>query len=277
MNPTQTNTFHHRWSHHPDLDYHFSHRFRWPAAPVEGASGAAANAAAEGAAGLGSGGGAQPPPRGPYGGYHHYYERGPYRRWGRRPSRFIWFGIGAITATVWYKHHHERKNDLEKFITDPQCWSRYPRTLPPPPTETPTASGTPAVPSPAPSATDSLPKRDSSWWRDDEKRHAGWRAWKEQKMEEHRARHEAKAVQAQAPVDTTSSATSGETAEFKSLREAVEKLWAEKTAADGNAQKVNDQAREYASEKLEKLSVALENLRESLKVDDKPQGVKKLV
>ncbi|WVQ72273.1 hypothetical protein IAR50_001823 [Cryptococcus sp. DSM 104548] len=276
MNPTQSNAFHHRWFHHPDVDYSFSHRFRWPAPPTEGATGASANTAAEStAAGFASSGGARPPPRG-YGGYHHYYERGPYRRWGRRPSRFVWFSIGAITATVWYKHHLEHQKHLEKFITDPQCWTRHPHTAPPSETLS-TAPTTPAVPSATPSGTDSLAKRDSSWWWDDEKRHAGWRAWKEQKMEERRARHEAKADPTPAPVDTTAPASSEETIEFKSLREAVEKLWAEKAAANEDVQKVNDQAREYASEKLEKLGAALEKLRESLKVDEKPQGSKKLV
>lgn len=116
MNPTQPNSWHRRWFAHPDFHYSISHRFRWPAYPVEGpavASSAAAgatNAASAGAAGaaegaaanaaLGAGGGL--PPRGPYGGYHHYYDgRYPYgRRFGRRPflRRFFWVCPSPFTS-----------------------------------------------------------------------------------------------------------------------------------------------------------------------------------
>lgn len=108
MNPTQPNSGHRRWFAHPDFHYSISHRFNWPSYLAEGpgvassAATGAANAASAGAAGVaegaaasgafGAGGGF--PPRGPYGGYHHYYDgRYPYGRpFGRRLflRRFIW-------------------------------------------------------------------------------------------------------------------------------------------------------------------------------------------
>lgn len=69
-----------------------------------------------------------------------------------------------------------------------------------------------------------------------------------------------------------------ETADFQSAREAVEKLWAAKRAEANEAQqRANDKAREYASERIEKLSAALERLRVSLQEDNKRGEDKKLV
>ncbi|OWZ59931.1 hypothetical protein C356_00493 [Cryptococcus neoformans c45] len=284
MNPTQPNSWHRRWLAHPDFHYSISHRFRWPAYPVEGpavassAAAGAANPANAGAAGVaegaaanaafGAGGGL--PPRGPYGGYHHYYDgRYPYgRRFGRRPflRRFFWFGLGIGAATIWHRHHDQKRQDLERFITDPKCWTskHHRHHLPVTPVDSTAAAATTAIPLDSNNINPSYeasPRDDRRQW--------GWRACRERKMEERRLREEALKYQAQAQSNASTSASPDaapaeqkEVADFQSAREAVEKLWAEKRAEANEAQKrANDKAREYASERLEKLSAALERLR----------------
>ncbi|WVF66568.1 hypothetical protein IAT40_001308 [Kwoniella sp. CBS 6097] len=72
--------------------------------------------------------------------------------------------------------------------------------------------------------------------------------------------------------DTTASAEQGE---MSKIREAVEKLWEEKKRDAAHAQETaNERAKEYAREKLDKLSAALETLRESLKQDQAAKVVK---
>lgn len=108
-------------------------------------------------------------------------------------------------------------------------------------------------------------------------------------MEERRLREEALRSQAQAQSDSSNSGSHDaahveqkETADFQSIREAVEKFWSEKRAEANEGQKrANDkvssswfyinqrqavvdsylQAKEYAAERLEKLTAALERLR----------------
>lgn len=122
----------------------------------------------------------------------------------------------------------------------------------------------------------------------DDRRRWGWRTCRERKMEERRLREEALRSQAQAQPDSSNSVSQDaahveqKETEFQSIREAVEKLWSEKRAEANEAQKrANDkvssswfyinqrqavadsylQAKEYATERLEKLTAALERLR----------------
>ncbi|KGB75599.1 hypothetical protein I307_00720 [Cryptococcus deuterogattii 99/473] len=300
MNPTQPNSGHRRWFAHPDFHYSISHRFRWPSYPAEGpavassAATGAANTVSAGAAGVaegaaasgafGAGGGF--PPRGTYGGYHHYYDgRYPYGRpFGRRPflRRFVWFGLGIAAATIWHRHHEQKRHGLERFITDPKCWSgmHHHRPVPATPVDF-NASATTTTP-----PLDSNPINPS--YQDsptDDRRRWGWRTCRERKMEERRLREEALRSQAQAQSDSSNSGSHDaahveqkETADFQSIREAVEKLWSEKRAEANEGQKrANDKAKEYAAERLEKLTAALERLRVSLQEDSKRGEDKKLV
>ncbi|WWD22702.1 hypothetical protein CI109_107195 [Kwoniella shandongensis] len=291
MLPTQLNNHHH----------HFGWGWHGPSPNVAPGVGAAAeSAAAAAAAAATSGGGGMHPPGG-MGYQHHYwdgYGRGYRRGRGGRPffRRFVWLGIGFMGASWWYHHKQHKREELERYITDPSSFNRWcdrkqlpaaqpaaPAAVPVDFTSTPADSAVPTNGYPTTSTPSSSGWNDERW-----NRKWGWRACQEKK-DEQRLRDEARRLSQQVVPATTSPAmastapavaptanaelkkTEGnERDEMTKLREAVEKLWEErKQTALEEQDKAKEKAREFARDKLEKLSVALETLRESLKQDGK--------
>ncbi|WWC57623.1 uncharacterized protein I303_100155 [Kwoniella dejecticola CBS 10117] len=145
---------------------------------------------------------------------------------------------------------------------------------------------------------------------EDEKMAWGWGSWKERKLAREEAWRKARAqaqqekaqfqVQVQEPLVSSSPTQNAETqaptmsqrnssntshatdntavsdgGEMNKIKEAVEKLWEEKKRDALLAQEnANDKAKEYARDKLDKLSAALETLRESLKVEAQEKAQK---
>ncbi|WRT63243.1 uncharacterized protein IL334_000146 [Kwoniella shivajii] len=256
------------------------------------AEGAAANFASHAAAG-GAGG---MPPRGPWGHQPHYYDGysryGRYgRRWGRRPGfgRLTWLLIG-IGGTAWYfKHKEHRKEEFQKYLSDPSSvsqpdtqknWGRQnhcrhrPLAASQQLADVNTSHNHSTIPTSFPEQSD----EDKMAW--------GWGAWRERKA----AREEAwrrsrqdkeqfpkEAVQTNMPqekpqakaaeMSATTMPTEGE--EMSKIKEAVEKLWEEKKQDTFSAQAAaNEKTKEYARQKLDKLSSAIEALKEWVKEED---------
>ncbi|WWC90166.1 uncharacterized protein L201_005099 [Kwoniella dendrophila CBS 6074] len=296
----------------PHIDYHMNSRFAWPTVPTPqvaeaaaatGAMAGATNAAAAtGAAGAGAMGGGLPP-RGPWGYHHHQYYDG-YSRYGRRfgrrgrGGRLLWLLVG-VGATAWYFKHKERRREYERVVAQgglpeqqgPWGWHHHHHQYRHQPiTPTPTPAPAP-VSAPPLDQSGGIPNTFPA--ADNEKMAWGWKSWKERKL----AREEAwKQAQAQAQEKqfqkendqpllsskkTSEAQTSNvsevpsETSEMNRIKEAVEKLWEEKKRDALVAQETaNEKAKEYAKEKLDKLSFALDTLRESLKNDvEKKQRV----
>ncbi|ORX35067.1 hypothetical protein BD324DRAFT_633786 [Kockovaella imperatae] len=281
MIPSQPQLHHGRWGVPPYFDYHFKHSFSGPHVPPstgEAAAHLASNAGAEANAAA-------------YARnlqYHHYYGRG----WGRPRlgfgKRMIWFGLGALAATWYYKHQEREKRWRDRSIAYPQTgpnvqfngaepahetgrWRHFEWVSPQKPAysypippnapsltpatavdSTPAASAvltelkqsplaaTPVV-EPSPAAAED---RSHSW---------GWGSRRRRRREEQEAREAAEA------------ARGSDEQEMKRIKEAVQAVWEDKKASVLQSQdQLNEQARQYAKQKVEKLSVALEALRESL-------------
>ncbi|WVQ94179.1 hypothetical protein IAU59_001257 [Kwoniella sp. CBS 9459] len=153
----------------------------------------------------------------------------------------------------------------------------------------------PAVPMPAASNNE-----EKKWgWHDHNERRWGWRHRRYHEWQQQQKKQEADAAAASAKEEARGAAgaasiqmdayeppaahieqvpqpilarrdtnAQAEQSEMSKIREAVEKLWDEKKRDAAYAQETaNDRAKEYAREKLDKLSAALETLRESLKQD----------
>ncbi|OCF38611.1 hypothetical protein I317_07601 [Kwoniella heveanensis CBS 569] len=252
---------------------------------AEGAA-AAANFASHAAGGV--------PPRGPWGGhYHHYYQGGPFGRgygrgWGRRPvlKRVFWFGLGAWIGVSWYKRHQEKKAEFNRQLADPNSPLRevirdLNRPYPAPSYPNPAGMATPvdhtpypvqpsaSAAQPAPMNTPAPPIPTSTDNYND--RRWGWPEHSERKWGWRHHRHQERAQQARQEAETAAAAAQEEsrrTSTATPIQEAVERLWEEKKRDAAQAQETaNDRAKEYAREKLDKLSAALETLRESLKQD----------
>ncbi|KAK8844745.1 hypothetical protein IAR55_006595 [Kwoniella newhampshirensis] len=326
MLPTPIPNHSRRWWSPPDMSYHANSRFAWPSAPHvqvppvgtgasanigAGAGAGAAEAAAANFAAVHGGGGGMYPPRGP-GGYYHLYHDGYHRVRGGRGGRmffrrFVWLGIGFVGASWYFHHKQHKKEELERFITDPRSfktWTEKYDTHRDLPVDHTLANGSNLNNNVAATPTTATEVPSAPWHSDERWRGGwGWRSCREQR-EEKRLREEARRLsqqqeqrstpipaQPRAPVvpaltavaadsdvridptvqSSTSTAQVSENADVKKIREAVEKLWGErKQTALEEQDKAKERAREYARDKLEKLSTALESLRESLKQDAKP-------
>ncbi|KAK6904746.1 hypothetical protein I204_06654 [Kwoniella mangroviensis CBS 8886] len=290
------------------LDYS---RFAWAAPPPPPAAAEAAVGAAEGAAvHLASGAAGGIPPRGPWGGYHHHYYDGYGRygrRWGRRPGGRLIFLLLGIGGTAWYFKAKEHGREYERRMIESSSSSN--NTLPsgspgqhewgrghcrwnqryqsPPSPSAPVDHETPIY------TNAGSPQIQPQATADDSKMAWGWKSWKERKQAREEAWKAAREtyfqqlqstpslppssvlsqeeIKAQNP--EMSSSSNNYKGEMNNLREVVERLWEEKR---GDAKVVqdnaNEKAKEYAREKLDKLSAALGTLRESLKKDSDTKG-----
>ncbi|KAL1407310.1 hypothetical protein Q8F55_006731 [Vanrija albida] len=267
-----------------------------------GAAGASSGAASAASAAAGAGGGGFPP-HGPHGPHYHNYYGGRYyrpRRFGFA-RRFVWFGLGAMAATWWIHHkthfderrklwHQEMRERQAAMANAPAFpesqppyrydWTSHrpafpcserapaaPATAPAAaiPTEFPKPAEAPAtpvaepvvaaVPAPAPSpATEERQRR--SW---------GWRARRREQAEREKTERDA----ATAAAAATPAAPVSPEDEMARIRESVERLWEERVREGREVQsRAEERAREFAREKLDRLSSTLDRLRETLAEQD---------
>ncbi|WOO78648.1 uncharacterized protein LOC62_02G002188 [Vanrija pseudolonga] len=288
----------------PGFEPHFSYSFKsfvpgWQASS-SGAAGASAGASAAGAASAaaGAGGGGGFPP--PNAHYHNYYGGRYYRprRFGFG-RRFVWFGLGAMAATWWISHkthHDERRKLWHQEMRDRHPNAAFPEAQPPykfdwtshrpafpcseraraPPAEPATpavaiptefpkpAPVVAAVPVPEPAivaapVVAAAPAAQAPVADDKPRRSWGWRARRREQAEREKAERDAATAAAAAtpavvPED-----------EMARIRESVERLWEERVREGREAQaRAEDAAREYARDKLDRLSSTLDRLRETL-------------
>lgn len=228
--------------------------------------------------------------------HHHAYR---FRRFGVF-RRFFWFGAGAAVAT-WYYNKQQRIAAAESGGIDGhrgwhQAWHARANQQQQPqhqsipidhvPASTATASPTmqatlyapqdSSVPSPSitPAASQAEVNNTNA-----EGRHWGWRArqrMREQREQQVRAEAAAQTQDGaqQVSTGTASDGTAGsmtqtEQDEMARIREAVDRLYAEKMRDVKSMQEqANEKAKEYARVKIDQLSVALETLRQSLKKEE---------
>ncbi|WVR03119.1 hypothetical protein IAU60_000109 [Kwoniella sp. DSM 27419] len=292
MLPSQPSNCGPRWWNHPAWHSHPGGRFSWPspatvagrpaaaaapgaamAAPITATAEAAAAAHLAHAAGPGGPGGM--PPGGYWRGYRGYGYG--YRGFGRGRffRRFFWFGLGAWVGVAWYKHRQQKKEEFHRYLAmappahpnQPAGRSDLPNYIDNTPVDhTAAAKGV------------LDPSTDIKRWGWHDERRWGWRHACERRREAEAARRLAETEKPQAEaghVLETAGGQSGSpivtadtTDEMSKIKEAVERLWAEKKREAVSAQEIaNERAKDFAREKLDKLSLALETLRESLKQD----------
>ncbi|KAI9633193.1 uncharacterized protein MKK02DRAFT_39172 [Dioszegia hungarica] len=239
------------------MNYSFKHNFHWPptAAPPSGpALGAAAAGAPTGAS----------PIHGPHPHVftHHGYHGGHFHRRMFRFGffrRFFWFSLGAGAATFYFKQKQRRVESERvsggtgtvcgtelgrkgwKSWRDTQDEWQYPRAHPSP-TALPADVAVAAQPSAEPDV-----------------RHSLW------------SNKGPSSPPSYPPAAASTQGTTFDKDDIKSLRAALHRLVLEKKVEAETAvekAKVNVDAREYAREKLDRLSVILEGLRENLAKDE---------
>ncbi|ORY26503.1 hypothetical protein BCR39DRAFT_560540 [Naematelia encephala] len=275
------------------------------------AENAAAGAAAATSGFASSGGSGHIPPRGTMHYNYQGGFRGPWMRprgFGMR--RFIWFGLGVWAAGAYYRHK-ERKEERLRYLTESRLpeqeqvirggpggsqWqyerptafrrpaefdSSSPRFEP-----TSTSTSSPAPPAEISTILSSLPKQQQQQQQQQQydaesgRNGWGWGSHHRRRKEERLRRREAEITESQIQAGVTSVSNvqqqqqeDGETAEMMRMKEAVAALWAErKRVTDAVQERANEKAKEYAREKLDTLSAALETLRESLKADTSSKG-----
>lgn len=283
---------------------HFSYSFKsfvpgWQASS-SGAAGASAGASAAGAA-AGAGGGGFHPPNAHY---HNYYGGRYYRprRFGFA-RRFVWFGLGAMAATWWINHKmnkderrklwhqemHDRQAAMNNARAFPEaappykfdwtshrpafpCSERAPATPPEQatpavaiPTEFPKPAAVAPAPVPepvvvAPVVAAPAPAAQAPVAEERSRRSWGWRARRREQAEREKAERDAAAAAAAAATPAVVPED-----EMARIRESVERLWEERVREGREAQaRAEDAAREYARDKLDRLSSTLDRLRETL-------------
>ncbi|WVW81303.1 hypothetical protein I302_103294 [Kwoniella bestiolae CBS 10118] len=304
MLPTQPSN--HWWGHH-HVDYQHRFGWPAPPAEAGAAAGAVEGAAAAAGAGAGGVPPRGPwGYHHYYDGYGRYGRRWGRRPGGRLVFLLIGIGGTAwYFKSKEYRREYERRmiegsspSSSPSHNAGPGGWGGHCRwsqqryqSPPPPPvdhtTYTNTAIEQPTIPTSFPSQsqeTEEVSNRPAWGWKNWKERKAAreeaWKAAREkyfQRLEggpqspqavQSVPSEKAKAQDSEVSYPVNQQWQGGEElGDMKRLREIVEKLWEERKGEKIGQESANDKAKEYAREKLDKLSAALDTLRESLKKD----------